>query len=131
MNPYAKLVEFQTIRGEPYVVFKRSSGKPVRFLTLCVEHYFCLSQIAQVLEISITTLRKAFTEYAGISPKVWMTQQRVMLSMRLIREGKSLSEVADEMVYTDYRHMAKEFRAVVDFTPKSMEKLLHGLQQVS
>lgn len=128
MNPHAKLVEFQTIRGEPYVLFKRSPEKPIRFLTLCVEHYFCLSQIAQVLEISPTTLRKAFIEYAGISPKVWMTQQRVMLSMRLIRQGKSLSEVANEMVYTDYRHMAKEFRTVVDFTPKSMSKLLKDLQ---
>ena len=51
-----------------------------------------------------------------------------MLSMRLIREGKTLSEVADEMVYSDYRHMAKEFRTVVDFTPKSMSKLLKNLQ---
>jgi AraC-like DNA-binding protein len=80
------------------------------------------------LEISVTTLRKAFLDYAGISPKNWMTQQRVMLSMRLIREGKTLSEVADEMVYSDYRHMAKEFRTVVDFTPKSMSKLLKNLQ---
>ena len=130
MNPHAKLVEFQTIRGEPYVFFKRSPETAVRFLSLCIEHYFNLSQIALDLEISPTTLRKAFTEYAGISPKVWMTQQRVMLSMRLIREGKSLTEVADEMVYSDYRHMAKEFRTVVDFTPKSMRDLLRSLQGV-
>ena len=128
INPHAKLVEFQTVRGEPYVFFKRSEGLPLRFLSLCSEHYFCLSQIAHALEISVTTLRKAFLDYAGISPKNWMTQQRVMLSMRLIREGKTLSEVADEMVYSDYRHMAKEFRTVVDFTPKSMSKLLQNLQ---
>ena len=66
--------------------------------------------------------------YAGISPKVWMSQQRVMLSMRLIREGKSLTEVVEEMLYRDYRHMSKEFQAVVEFTPKSMEKLLGDLQ---
>ena len=128
MNTNSQLVEFQTIRGEPYVVSKRLEGPPLRFLSLCQEHYFCLSQIAQVLEISPTTLRKAFIAYAGISPKTWMTQQRVMLSIRLIREGKSLIEVAEKLVYSDYQHMAKEFRAVVDFTPKTMKKVLKGLQ---
>ena len=57
-----------------------------------------------------------------------MTQQRVMLSIRLIREGTSLSEVAKKMAYSDYQHMAKEFRSVVDFTPKSMMKILKERQ---
>lgn len=116
------------MRGEPYVLCKKTGARPIRFLNLCFEHYFCFSQIAHALEISPTTLRKAFLEFAGISPKVWMTQQRVMLAMRLIREGKSLAQVAQEMVYTDYQHMAKEFRGVVDHTPKKMMKLLRGLQ---
>lgn len=51
-----------------------------------------------------------------------------MLSVRLIREGKTLSEVAERMIYSDYRHMAKEFRSVVEYTPKSMMKLLKNLQ---
>lgn len=128
MNSHSQLVEFQTIRGEPHVQSKRLAGPPVHFLSLCRQHYFCLSQIAQTLEISPTTLRKAFILYAGISPKAWMTQQRVMLSIRLIREGKSLTKVAEEMVYSDYQHMAKEFRSVVDFTPKTLMKLLKERQ---
>ena len=72
MNQPSQLVEFQTNRGEPYVTSKRLDGPPIRFLKLCREHYFCLSQIAQELEISPTTLRKAFSNYAGISPKTWM-----------------------------------------------------------
>lgn len=123
-----KLIKFRTIRGEPYVFCQRSNSKGQRFLSLCFEHYFCLAQIAQALGVSPTTLRKAFNEYAGISPKAWMIQQRVILSMRLIREGRTLSQVAEEMVYADYRHMAKEFRVVVEHTPKSMMKLLKGLQ---
>lgn len=128
MKSHSQLVEFQTIRGEPHVQSKRVDGPPIPFLSLCKEHYFCLSQISQILEISPTTLRKAFISYAGISPKAWMTQQRVMLSIRLIREGASLTEVSKRMVYSDYQHMAKEFRSVVDFTPKSMMKLLKERQ---
>ncbi|MGJ8697824.1 MAG: helix-turn-helix domain-containing protein [Verrucomicrobiaceae bacterium] len=131
MNPNAKLVEFQTLRGEPYVGFRGVGMKPRRFLTLCRDHHFNFSQIANELELSSTTLRKAFLEYAGISPKAWMTQQRVMLSMRLIREGRSLPEVTAEMGYSDYQHMAREFRMVVEFTPKAMLKLLRGLQGVA
>ena len=131
MNPNASLVEFQMTQGEPYIHSRRAGGEPLRFLSLCREHYFCLSQIAQTLEISVTTLRKAFLDCVGISPKSWMTQQRVMLSIRLIREGKSLSDVTAEMNYSDYQHMAKEFRSVVDFTPKSMRKILKGLQVAS
>ena len=129
MRTNAKLVEFKTIRGEPYVSSKRTGGHFMRFLSLCKEHYFCLSQVAQALGVSTTTMRKSFTAYAGISPKVWITQQRVILSMRLIREGNSLSEVAEKMVYSDYQHMAKEFRSVVEYTPKSMLKILKGLQE--
>jgi AraC-like DNA-binding protein len=128
MSKISQLVEFHTVRGEPYVSSRRMGGSPIRFLSLCREHYFCFSQVAQALGISSTTLRKAFTDYAGISPKFWMTQQRVLLSMRLIREGKPLNTVSEKMGYADYQHMAKEFRAVVQFTPKSMKKVLHGLQ---
>ena len=128
MNSQTQVIGFQAIRGEPYVQSKKLAGPPVRFLSLCQEHYFCLSQIAQALEISPTTLRKAFHDYAGISPKAWMTQQRVILSIRLIREWTSLSEVAKKMAYSDYQHMAKEFRSVVDFTPKSMMKILRERQ---
>ena len=128
MSQRATLIEFQTVRGEPYVFTRSCPATPVRFLSLCFDHYFCLAQISQALGISSTTLRKAFIEYAGISPKAWMTQQRVMLSVRLIREGKTLSEVAERMIYSDYRHMAKEFRSVVEYTPKSMMKLLKNLQ---
>ena len=95
-----------------------------------MENYFCLSQVSQALDVSTTTMRKSFTAYAGISPKVWITQQRVLLSMRLIREGKPLNEVVKRMVYSDYQHMAKEFRTVVEYTPKSMLKILKGLQEV-
>lgn len=128
MKSSMPLVEFRTIRGEPYVICRRFNPAPMRFLSLCLDNYFCLSQIAQLLDVSMTTLRKAFSEYAGISPKIWIIQQRVILSIRLIREGVSLSQVANEMAYTDYRHMSKEFRSVVDNTPKSMMKLLRGLQ---
>ena len=129
MKTNIKLVDFETIRGEPYVSSKRIGDEPERFLDLCKENYFCLAQVAQVLGVSTTTLRNSFTAYAGISPKVWITQQRVLLSMRLIREGDSLAEVAEKMVYSNYQHMAKEFRSVVEFTPKSMLKLLRGLQE--
>ena len=128
MNSKPQLIEFQVDRGELHVTSKRLGGESEPFLKLCRDNYFSLSQISQELEVSSTTLRKAFTSYAGISPKTWMTQQRVMLSIRLIREGNSLTEVAERMVYSDYQHMAKEFRSVVDFTPKTMKKVLEGLQ---
>jgi len=128
MNPKPQLVELRAHNGDLLVTSKRQGEDAKSFLKLCFDNYFSFSQIAQELEVSPTTLRKAFTAYVGISPKAWMTQQRVIHSIRLISGGKSLTEVAEEMVYTDYRHMAKEFRSVVDFTPKTMEKVLRGLQ---
>ncbi len=88
-----------------------------------------MEQIAQHLNISSGTLRTSFARYAGLAPKHWMAQHRVLLSIRMIRQGVSLNKITSALGYHDYPHMAKEFKSVVGHTPKQMETCLNLLQE--
>jgi len=115
---------FTTIHGQPYAISKDDPDNPKSFEDLCIQSGFCLSNIAAKQGVSVVSLRRSFTKYAGISPKSWMMQHRVLLAVRLLRQGVRLPIIREKMNYHDHPHMAKEFKTVLGMAPKAMQQKL-------
>jgi|GEM_PF-3850855 len=90
-----------------------------------------MNEIARALNVSVSTLRTSFIDYAGIPPKQWMAQHRVLLSTRMLRQGISIEEVIEKLGYHDHSHMGKEFKLLLGTSPKKMERRLHAMQQTA
>ena len=129
MNKNPHQLSFHTLRGEPHLTLLNQETPPIKFRDLCMALGFSLSQMAITLGVSSSTLRNTFQSYAGITPKSWMSQQRVLIATRMIREGLPFPAITKAMGYHDQSHMNKEFRTVVDCCPKDIRSRLINHQK--
>jgi AraC-like DNA-binding protein len=78
-----------------------------------------LQEIASRLNISYTSFRKKFKEYAGISPAKYFSELRLIKSKELLTETSySIKEISFMLQFSSIEHFAKIFKKTTGFTPK-------------
>lgn len=73
--------------------------------------------MAAALGVSQYHFLRAFKRQTGVPPHVFRTQRRVELARSLIRQGTSLSEVAQMAGFTDQPHFTNTFKLYTGVTP--------------
>lgn len=69
-----------------------------------------LSELAEACHISVSYLKLLFERYAGISPKSYYGKLRFEESLRLLREGRSVAEVAELMNFSSPNYFSAFFK---------------------
>ncbi len=84
-----------------------------------------ISEIANLCGVSECYFRRLFLEYSGLSPMDFKQHYRIEKAKQLLTsdEGLSVSEIAEELGYTDVYHFSKSFKKFSGVSPsKFLEK---------
>lgn len=85
--------------------------KGSRCLTkLALDSGYRVGEICAELSCSVRYFRRVFARDVGMSPKVWLGQQRLCYAREKMGEGRSLEEVAEEVGFSSARCLSRELR---------------------
>jgi AraC-like DNA-binding protein len=78
-------------------------------------------EIANSFGYPYETFRKKFKEYTGVSPLQFRLQAKFNLAQRLLTDGHSISEVAEETGYADSFIFSRQFKKYTGKNPKDFK----------
>jgi AraC-like DNA-binding protein len=76
-----------------------------------------LAQLAAITNLSPFYLLRAFSKQVGCPPHEYQTQLRITRARKLIRNGRSISEVALATGFFDQSHFSRNFKRIVGVPP--------------
>ncbi len=76
-----------------------------------------LKELASQVNISPFHLNRVFKAETGLPPYAYLTQIRIQEAMRLLRNGKSITDVALQTGFCDQSQFTKRFKQLVGTTP--------------
>ena len=86
-----------------------------------------LSDMAQHLHVSVSTLSHRYRDETGESPMSRLLRLRVNLAKALIVKGQSLKSVAESTGFSDAFHLSKTFKRLEGLSPKAyLQSLRHA-----
>jgi AraC-like DNA-binding protein len=76
-----------------------------------------LSQLARLAGMSRYQLIRAFRTVTGMTPHAWQLNLRINLARERMRQGDSLSDVAQHLGFADQAHFQRVFKSHAGVTP--------------
>ena len=73
-------------------------------------------------DVSETQVIRSFSAAEGLPPHAYLVALRVERAKRLIRDGLSLADVADQAGFSDQSHMSRHFKRLTSVTPGQFAK---------
>jgi len=80
-------------------------------------HSISLDEIAAIAGLSRFHFLKAFTLQFGLTPHAYQIHLRIERSLPLLRQGMSLTRVAETMGFNDQSHYIRHFKRIMGVTP--------------
>ena len=131
----AKLLAMQLVRGYSYLkdvrvsrggIAPRKLRKAIEFINanLDKEQTVALAAVAEEVEMSYFHFSRAFKQSMGVSPNVYMIEQRVERAKRLLSESDlSIAEIALRVGFASQSHFTTTFRRLAWTTPKAFREM--------
>ena len=76
-----------------------------------------LAQLASIVNLSPFYLLRVFRNKVGFPPHEYQTQVRIAHAKKLLHNGHSISQAAQETGFFDQSHLTRNFRRIVGITP--------------
>lgn len=113
-----KVLQENTSTVLPYV----SSGaenyrKIVQVLEEHLEERLTLGKVAELCQMSEAAVKKTFSRYAGIGLMTYFNQIKIRRAIRLLEEGKSVSQTAQMLGFADQNYFSTVFKRVTGSAP--------------
>lgn len=113
-----KALQENTSTVLPYV----SSGaenyrKIVQILEEHLEERLTLGKVAELCQMSEAAVKKTFSRYAGIGLMTYFNQIKIRRAIRLLEEGKSVSQTAQMLGFADQNYFSTVFKRVTGSAP--------------
>ena len=105
----------------------RKLRKAVEFINenLDQEQTVALSAVAEVVQMSYFHFSRAFKQSTGVSPNVYMTEQRIERAKKLLSETElPIADIALRTGFASQSHFTTAFRKLVWTTPKAFRERL-------
>lgn len=87
------------------------------------EHYsksITNSKLARACGLSVRAFERHFRATYGVSPHAYLRELRIRMSCNaLVFSSNSITEIASEFGFADQSHFTKEFRRIIDETPRA------------
>jgi AraC-like DNA-binding protein len=79
--------------------------------------------VAAVTGLSAAQTRRLFRKHLRLSPRRWLTRERLMLSQKLLLESEvSISQIAERCGFCDVYHFSREFKRGVGTSPTAWRR---------
>ena len=83
----------------------------------CPQAPLTLTELAELAGLSRYHFLRVFSRATGLTPHAYLLQRRIQRARRLIREGRSLSQAAQDSGFSDQSHMTRVFVRSFGVTP--------------
>lgn len=90
------------------------------FIWANIDQPIRLEQLATLCDLTPTQFQRHFKAQMGLSPYAWLRRLRLEHAMKLLREGKSATQVAHHVGFYDQAHFSKAFKTSFGITPKQV-----------
>lgn len=87
------------------------------YLTAAYAENVSLDQLARLASLSPFHLNRIFCREVGMPPHAFQTQVRIAHAKALLRQGRSISQVAMLTGFADQSHFTRHFKRLVHLTP--------------
>ncbi|MNI81940.1 HTH-type transcriptional activator Btr [compost metagenome] len=81
-----------------------------------------LGIVAKEVYLNESYLSRSFKKYKGMSFTEYITKLRMKKAIELMKTGKSINEIANEVGYTDYRNFSLNFKKYTGYIPREYLK---------
>ena len=110
---------YATDRPQPITVGTedRAVGRVREYLTAHYDQSITLEQLSKVAGLSQFHLLRVFRNHTGLPPHLYLTRLRINRAKRLLRQGRSIAQVALETGFVDQSHLTHQFKRTVGVTP--------------
>jgi len=87
------------------------------WLSLARQSNWSVARIAEKCDVSVRTLERYFNKTLAKSPKMWLSEQRQIEAIKLLRKGSSVKETASQLGYNHPHHFSRAFKYRWGFFP--------------
>jgi len=85
-----------------------------------------LEELAKLANLSPYHFARSFQKEFGFPPHAYQVQSRLHYAIRLMKQGHSLSDIAQESGFHDQSHLHRHFKRAMGVTPKQYIKSLRN-----
>lgn len=78
--------------------------------------------VAKYCGVCLTTLKKAFSEYAGTGIKMYFTDMKIHKAKELLEKGVGVFEVSDYLAFSSPSYFSQCFKREVGISPQEYKK---------
>lgn len=86
------------------------------------ERRYTTRELAELCFLSESRFRAVFHSAMGQTPQEFGTNERIHAAIRLLWNGLSLSEIAEQLAYSDTSHFSRTFRRTTGIAPGNYRK---------
>jgi len=99
-------------------------GEVMAFMEKNKDKSLTTKELTEIANMSASTLNRSFKLATGLSPIEYHLHKRIAHACSLIQKrGLSIAEVAEASGFTDANYFSRQFRKVMDTTPKEYQKI--------
>jgi AraC family transcriptional regulator len=98
---------------------QKQIAQAIDYLHAHLEEDITLEDLAQVVHLSPSHLRRTFKQTTGLAPHQYLIQLRVHRAEQLLKTGRvSIRDVAMQVGFADQSHLNRHFKRLLGVTPK-------------
>lgn len=113
---FSQLYHWQFMPPKPQVANAKLS-QVADYITANAQQAIQLADLCQIAHLSPYHLIHSFKKHYGISPYAFLINKRIQQSQLLLKQGQSLSEVANNSGFADQAHFQRTFKKLLAVTP--------------
>ena len=100
-------------------------GKPKlqRWSTLARNANYRTSKLASLCHVSVRQLERTFLVEMGRRPQDWLNEQRVLAARQLLREGRSITEVLQDLGFKQRSQFSRDFKKYHGIPPSKFVEM--------
>jgi len=103
-------------------VFRANVSGALVLESLARRHGYRVCEMCAELGCGERYLHATFVRDIGLSPKMWLRQERMLVARRLLRDGRSADAVAEELGFSTLNNFRREFREVYGLSPLQFQR---------
>ncbi len=93
----------------------------VNFMADNIAEDITVPSVAKHCGVCLTTLKKAFSEYAGKGVKAYFTEMKLHKAKELLEKGETVSAVSDKLGFSSPAYFSQCFKRVSGIPPKNFK----------
>jgi AraC-like DNA-binding protein len=100
----------------------RANASVLVLESLARRHGYRVCEMCAELGCCERYLHATFVRDIGLSPKMWLRQERMVVARRLLRDGRRADVVAEELGFSTLNNFRREFREVYGLSPLQYQR---------